>query len=190
MTVLTVGVAVTVITCGAAAPAVAGASSGVVATVAGGTASATVAGSAGAGAVVGTIAGAAAGGTAASAATGAAVGASAAAAVTSSSAGTAGITAGLAAGPIGWLVLGAVNGHKATYDCWKPILHDSSIEPSRGILLRDLLGDSRVQQVIVDETSRELPAITLINVWGEKFQLEFFKLPSNNQLVAHAIPIA
>jgi hypothetical protein len=33
------------------------------------------------------------------------------------------------------------------WDCWKPVLHDQSLEPSNGKLLSDLVQDSRVNQV-------------------------------------------
>ena len=147
----------------------------------------------GAGAAAGAITGAVVGGTAATAGTGAAVGGATAAAITSSSAGAAGVTAGLAAGPVGWLILGTeVKTGGATFDCWKPILHDTSIEPSEGRLVRDVIQDPRIKEVIVanDENSSDLPKITLVNAWGEAFVLSYLVLPSNNQLVAHAELVA
>jgi hypothetical protein len=37
-----------------------------------------------------------------------------------------------------------------TFDCWKPILHDISDEPSNGKYLKDVASDSRIKKVFVD----------------------------------------
>lgn len=202
MTVLTVAVTATILTAGAAAPAIgaaagASATSGVIVTAAAGTAgtAATVAGSAGAGAVIGSVTGAAVGGTAAASTVGAAVGAGAGAAVSSASAGGASlVTAGIASGPIGWLVLGAseTQSEIVTYDCWKSVLHETCSEPSQGKQLGQVVLDSRIKQVIVaadDQNKQHLPRISLINIWDETFDIQYLTLPSNNQLVAHAVRI-
>ncbi len=163
MTVLTVGVVATVVTAGAAAPALAAAATG-----------ATSAGGAAAGAVAG----------------GAAVGSATSAGVTS-------VAAGIASGPVGWLVLGAEQDAAthpigATFDCWKPVLRDESTEPSSGKFLKDIFKDQRVKRIVVGESTNEfhLPQLSLVNIWDEQFDINYLVLPSNNQLVAHAVRAA
>ncbi|XP_045023182.1 fibroin heavy chain-like [Daphnia magna] len=196
MTVLGVGVVATIVTGGAAAtvtaPALAGLAPGTglaTAVMAGTTtASSAVAGSAGIGATVGAITGAAAGGTGAAAATGAAIGSASSAAVTSTG-------AFFAAGPVGWVVLGGeqdASSFNATFDCWKQVLRDESTELSRGKLLKEIFEDQRIKQVIVQGSKNNfnLPELSLINIWDEQFDLKYLVLPSNNQLVAHAVRVA
>ena len=50
---------------------------------------------------------------------------------------------GVLAGPVGWLILG---GESDTFDCWKPVLHDRTIEPSAGKLIKDVVTDPRIKQ--------------------------------------------
>ena len=164
-TTIVTGGAATVVT----APALASATSGIATTG--------VAASAGVGGVVGAITGAAAGGSAGAAAGGAVVGAA-------SSTATSGVLVGLTTGPIGWAVLGTDLREDVTYDCWKPILHDQSPTPSSGKLLKEIVQDSRIKEVAVDDQQ-----IVLKNVWDENFKIEFFFLPFNNQLAAHATRI-
>nr|CAH0103460.1 unnamed protein product [Daphnia galeata] len=163
MTVLTVGVVATVVTAGAATPAIAAAATG--ATSAGGVAAGAVAG-------------------------GAAVGSATSAGVTS-------VAAGIASGPVGWLVLGAEQDATqpigaTTFDCWKPVLRDESTEPSSGKFLKDILEDQRVKRIVVHESRNEfnLPELSLVNIWDEQFKINYLVLPSNNQLVAHAVRAA
>jgi hypothetical protein len=208
MTVLTVGVVATILTAGAAAPAVAlittgagggavaGGAVGVVTTAAAGAGAtaATVAGTAAAGGVMGAVSGAIAGGTVGAAATGAATGAATAAAVSSASAGAAslGTAAGILSGPVGWLVLGVSKEEQSsgvyTFDCWKPVLHDDSREPSNGRLLRDVACDPRIKQVTTMNSDSDLPNLVLQNVWDEEFRIEYVYLP-DGQLTTHAIKI-
>jgi len=131
------------------------------------------------GAATGTMAGAAVAGGSAMAATGSA---------------TAGLyTAAIVAGPVGWLLLGTSLDGKTesgiTYDCWKPVLHDSSPEPSQGKFLKEVMEDPRIKQIIVEDEQSQLPKISLVNIWDEKFDIQYLLLPSINQLVAHAIQI-
>ena len=90
----------------------------------------------------------------------------------------------MALGPVGWCVLGAEapEGHDQlfTYDCWKPVLHDTSPEPSNGKLLKDVLSDPRIENIF------ELPELVVENVWHEKFQIQFLTFPNNIQ-AAHAV---
>jgi hypothetical protein len=208
MTVLTVGVVATVVTAGAAAPVAGSALSGIASGVGVGAASAgsataaAVAGSAGAGAAAGAITGAIAGVSGSAAATGAAVGSASAAAVASSSAGAAGLTtAGIASGPVGWIILGAEphssNQHPvaaagATFDCWKPVVRDESAQLSNGKPLNDIFEDQRIKEIIVHESrnSWNLPELSLVNIWDEQFDINYLVLPYNNQLVAHAVRVS
>ncbi|KAK0047193.1 protein FAM71B [Biomphalaria pfeifferi] len=198
------GVAAIVATGGTAAPIVAAAAEGVVlgatgaaTATASGVAVATAAATS-AGAVTGAVAVGAAG-TAAATATGVVTGAATSAAiaggtalgVSASGTGAAGlVTAGVAAGPVGWLVLGTEKHiiHKMyTFDCWKPVVHEMSTEPSKGKLLRDVVGDPRVKQTIVKSNEDgQLPEIILQNIWDELFRIDFVML-SSQQLAAHAV---
>ena len=136
--------------------------------------------------------------------TGAGVGGSAAAAVTSAAAGSAGLvavapTAGvwkraasaarLLAAPAGFLTLGASDKPTTvayTFVCWKQVVHDVSPEPSSGRLLREIVMDPRVKQVIISDDKSPFPEIILENIWDEKFRIEYVLL-SSNKLAAHAV---
>ncbi len=196
MTVLTAGVVKKITSSGAAtvvtAPALAGSTTGLVSEVvqAAGSAGATVAGSAAAGAVIGAISGACAGATDSGAVGSAIIGSASATAVTS-------VTAGVASGPVGWLVLEAEDTHHpiagATFDCWKLVVRDDSTQLSSGKLLKEILEDQRIQQVIVNESRNKfnLPELRLVNIWDEQFDINYLVLPfRNNQLVAHAVRVA
>ncbi|CAF1123172.1 unnamed protein product [Adineta steineri] len=74
-----------------------------------------------------------------------------------------------------------------TFDCWKPILHDDSVEPSNGKLLRDIVADSRIKKVTIQNNSDgSISQFVLENIWNESFNIEFFYLMPMKQLVAHA----
>jgi len=170
--------------------AVAGTGIGVTTAAAGGTAAA-VAKAAGVGAAVGAVSGAAGGGTVGAAAAGAGVCGAAAAGVTSTGAGAAGLVSGIALGPVGWLLLGAAEEPTTsayTFDCWKQVVRDTSPEPSSGRLLREIVMDPRVKQVIKGAAADNAPypEIILENIWDEKFRIEYVLLPTN-QLAAHAV---
>src|SRR5438045_2920013 len=57
---------------------------------------------------------------------------------------SAGVTLAMMVGPVGWAVVGYnkngydTGGSSYTWDCWKPVVMDHSVEPSHGISLRDL----------------------------------------------------
>lgn len=78
--------------------------------------------------------------------------------------------------------------NEVTFDCWKPILHDASPARSKGKALKDVAGDHRVRQVVVTEGSfnNQLPNISLVNMWGEKFDLQYVVLPDDGQFAFHA----
>ena len=122
---------------------------------------------------------ASAGGAAACAATGAAAAGAAAArgvaAATGVAAGAgagcgAGAVAGLttalslATGPIKWIVLGA-DRETLSGDCWKPVVRECTTEPSHGRLLRDVLLDPAIKQVMLrsarTEGGNSLPLLSL-----------------------------
>jgi len=125
----------------------------------------------------------------AAAAGGAAYGAGGAAAALVSSTGPGTATGAAALGPVGWLVLGA-SGEPTTsaytYDCWKQVVHDMTPELSSGRLLREIMMDPRVKQVIKVADNSPYPEIILENIWDEKFRIEYVLLPSN-ELAAHAL---
>lgn len=200
MVALTAATVAIVATGGAAGPAVlagvqAGAgigttvgAGGVVGVAAGSAATGTLVGGAAAvGGAAGAIGGSVAAGTGAAAAAGAAggaiSGATAGAAVSS-------IGAGILSGPIGWVVLGAVETQSPTvytFDCWKQILHDDSCEPSNGKILKEIIMDPRIKQVTTTNNhDSELPHLIIQNIWDEQFLIEYVHLPSN-QLAAHAV---
>ncbi|KAK6997881.1 prediced GPI-anchored protein 23 [Biomphalaria glabrata] len=94
---------------------------------------------------------------------------------------------------IGWLVLGAdVNSSPTatcTFDCWKPVVHEYSVEPSEGKLLRDVVMDPRIKQVtMVPTLNSSCPQIFITNVWNEKFRVDYVTLP-NKLTAAHAVLI-
>jgi hypothetical protein len=95
----------------------------------------------------------------------------------------------LSSGPVGWLVLGAENhsGCGITFDCWKPLLHDETSEPSQGRLMKDVIADPRIKEVRAWDNGQgeALPTIFLKNVWNEDFCIEYVLLSPDN-LAAHA----
>jgi hypothetical protein len=99
---------------------------------------------------------------------------------------------GLLAGPVGWITLGTETTQgpeQFTWDCWKPVLRDATVQPSKGKLLREIFSDPRIKTVSSQDVLEEgFPAIVVENVWNEKFQIEFLTLP-NNMLAAHAAPL-
>jgi len=152
------------------------------------TASAVVS-AAGAGAVIGAISGAATSVTVEAAVVGAGIGGTSAAAVTLTGAGMGGMAAGLTAGAL-LLTLGVSEEPTTptyTFDCWKPVVRDASPDPSNGRLLREIVEDPRVKQVITSATDdSSFPEIILENIWNEKFRIEYVLLPSD-QWAAHAV---
>ena len=68
-----------------------------------------------------------------------------------------------------------------TFDCWKPLLHDESKEPSTGKLLKEILTDPRIKGIWCSEAGE----IILENVWQQKFGLEYVQMPSG-EMSAHA----
>jgi hypothetical protein len=79
----------------------------------------------------------------------------------------------------------------ATFDCWKPVVRDDSTQLSSGKLLKEMMTDERIKEVIVDQSRNKfnLPEIRMVNIWDEQFDINYLVLPYNNQLVAHAIRV-
>jgi hypothetical protein len=188
MTILVSGSAASVMTVGAISGALAGTTAGLVIALSGKAVGVGIAGSAG-GAIgtsasVGTVFGTVAGGGVASALAGGVAAVASSALVAASQA--------VLDGPIGWLIVGTMHEPQAsvvcTYDCWKPVLHDDSAEPSNGRLLRDLAADPRIKQVITASIgdNGSLPEIIMENIWDERFCIKYVMLPSN-EMSAHAV---
>jgi hypothetical protein len=72
-------------------------------------------------------------------------------------------------------------------NCWKPILHDYSLEPSNGKLLKDIVLDKRIEAIIIESDYKGIYSkLILKNIWDESFDISFFNLMPENQIVAHA----
>ena len=67
-----------------------------------------------------------------------------------------------------------------SWDCWKPLLHDRSQEPSHGRPVHRVLADPRVKLMNITEGH-----LLVSNVWNEVFRVDFFGL-TDGLLVAHA----
>eukprot|EP00928_Gymnodinium_smaydae_P070959 TRINITY_DN5467_c1_g1_i3.p1 TRINITY_DN5467_c1_g1~~TRINITY_DN5467_c1_g1_i3.p1 ORF type:complete len:225 (-),score=38.06 TRINITY_DN5467_c1_g1_i3:233-907(-) len=166
------------------------------AAAAGGAAAAGTAATAGSAAAAGTAAGGAAS-TAAAAAGTAAAGASPAAlgAGTAGTAAAANAVGAMFANPLwtlgqlaslglGLVVVGAeAEASAVTWDCWKPILHEKSIAPSRGRLLLDILNDPAISDYSVGNHS-----VVVRNRWNESWRIDPVVLPWG-QVAAHASQI-
>jgi hypothetical protein len=129
----------------------------------------------------------------------------AAAGSTGASAGGAAMTAGVSAFPVGWIVLGAAldpagfltanpsSERKYTFDCWKQVVHDESITPSNGMLIRDVMLHPSIKAVHIvagppTAYASDYPELLIENVWDEKFQIQYVTL-DNGSLAAHALRI-
>ena len=98
----------------------------------------------------------------------------------------------IALGPLALVGLGAHvnNEKKEVWDCWKPILHDDSIEPSSGKLIKEILEDSRIKKITLLINEEKIPEIRLHNIWDEEFKIIFGLLPEKlGQIAAHAIKV-
>ena len=139
------------------------------------------------GASSGAISGAIASKTIASAASGAVLGSLTAAGLGSVLAGSmAAAVGGIGLTPLGLLAVGTrLDGKKITHDRWKPVIHDTSDEPTQGMMLRELLCHPHVASVNVTY-SAFLPQIILENIWKEKFEIEYAALQDAEKLCCHA----
>lgn len=195
MTVLTAGTCVAVInSAGCAIPAGVGSALGITLTglhvlVKGNAVGAALGGAVASATSAGAITGAIVTKTVTSAVTGALVGGMSAAGSGSVVAGSLGGAAGgILSSPLGLLCVGTSEnsgGHSATYDCWKPVVHDTSAEESEGMLLKELCHHHNVANCII-EHGTVLPHIVIENKWDEKFEIEYLVLSGSNKLVCHA----
>ncbi|KAH7489294.1 hypothetical protein FOMA001_g2309 [Fusarium oxysporum f. sp. matthiolae] len=86
--------------------------------------------------------------------------------------GSAGIALATAVGPLGWAIVGCSknNCHNSdssyTWDCWKPVVRDTSTQPSHGMALRDLATHQNVQSMSLDQEG-----LLVDNIFGERFHL-------------------
>eukprot|EP00928_Gymnodinium_smaydae_P075193 TRINITY_DN581_c0_g1_i2.p1 TRINITY_DN581_c0_g1~~TRINITY_DN581_c0_g1_i2.p1 ORF type:complete len:174 (-),score=20.14 TRINITY_DN581_c0_g1_i2:302-823(-) len=71
-----------------------------------------------------------------------------------------------------------------TWDCWKPIVHDSSTTPSRGRPLIDILKDPVISDYSVGNHS-----IVVRNRWNESWRIDPLILPWG-EVAAHASQLA
>eukprot|EP00928_Gymnodinium_smaydae_P059363 TRINITY_DN4266_c1_g3_i1.p1 TRINITY_DN4266_c1_g3~~TRINITY_DN4266_c1_g3_i1.p1 ORF type:complete len:197 (-),score=23.13 TRINITY_DN4266_c1_g3_i1:50-640(-) len=94
--------------------------------------------------------------------------------------------AGYIASTLSFLTVGADvagNASEATWDCWKPMLHDESTAPSRGRLLADILNDPAISDHSIGRH-----AVFVRNRWNESWRIDPVVLPGG-QLAAHASPV-
>ncbi|KAM0364087.1 hypothetical protein ACHAO7_010076 [Fusarium culmorum] len=86
--------------------------------------------------------------------------------------GSAGIALATFVGPVGWAVVGCSkndchNGDRSyTWDCWKPVIRDTSTQPSHGMALCDLVTHQNVQSMSLDQER-----LLVDNIFGERFHL-------------------
>eukprot|EP00928_Gymnodinium_smaydae_P081577 TRINITY_DN6506_c0_g3_i1.p1 TRINITY_DN6506_c0_g3~~TRINITY_DN6506_c0_g3_i1.p1 ORF type:complete len:227 (-),score=22.88 TRINITY_DN6506_c0_g3_i1:349-954(-) len=79
------------------------------------------------------------------------------------------------------VVVGAeADGSAVTWDCWKPILHETSTAPSRGRLLVDILNDPLINDYNIGNHS-----VHVRNRWNESWRIDPVVLPWG-QVAAHA----
>lgn len=84
-------------------------------------------------------------------------------------------------GPPGWTVLAFVGSDDGlTWDCWKPIVRDTSTTASQGIRLQALQAHKAVKSCSFRDDH-----ISVVNQWEEEFRLDPVRLPSG-QLAFHA----
>ncbi|KLU90293.1 hypothetical protein MAPG_09257 [Magnaporthiopsis poae ATCC 64411] len=85
---------------------------------------------------------------------------------------SAGIAFASLLGPIGWAIVGCdenddQNGDGGyTWDCWKPVVRDTSTQPSCGMSLRCLAAHPNVESMSLDQGG-----LLVGNVFGERFRL-------------------
>ncbi|KAK6345874.1 hypothetical protein TWF730_010217 [Orbilia blumenaviensis] len=87
--------------------------------------------------------------------------------------GSAGIAFATLMGPVGAAVVGcnkdddrSGSGDMYTWDCWKPVIRDTSAERSKGMTLRCLAAHPNVQSVSVSQDG-----LFVGNIFGERFCL-------------------
>lgn len=92
-----------------------------------------------------------------------------------------------------WFLLGASDdsgGNGITYDCWKPVVHDKSREPSKGKFLNEIISHPNISRTTVTTGDHpDLPNIVIENIWGEVFEIEYLLLHTTMNIVCHATQI-
>ncbi|XP_060582050.1 uncharacterized protein LOC132738555 [Ruditapes philippinarum] len=74
-----------------------------------------------------------------------------------------------------------------SYDCWKPVVHDTSPERSNGILLKDMVCHPNVANVTMTTgICDSLPSILIENIWNETFEIEYVFIHNTGKIVCHA----
>ncbi|XP_060582009.1 Golgi-associated RAB2B interactor protein 3-like [Ruditapes philippinarum] len=173
-----------------ATAAVAGTASAVGTAVGAGTAGGAIAG-AGAVATAGT--GAGVGIIASCAVMGGLVGGTAAAGVGGTGAGAGALLSNKRTDGLVLLAVGAsVNQEddEISYDCWKPVVHDTSPERSNGMLLKDMVCHPNVANVTMTTgICDSLPSILIENIWNEKFEIEYVVIHDSGKIACHAKPL-
>jgi hypothetical protein len=77
--------------------------------------------------------------------------------------------------------------YRINFDCWKPLLHVDSPEPSNGKRLGDIFADGRIKEVQINGSGGfPFPELILCNIWDEKFLIQYVNLP-NDTISAHAV---
>ncbi|CAF0717389.1 unnamed protein product [Brachionus calyciflorus] len=98
--------------------------------------------------------------------------------------------AAVALGPLAVALIGTdAKIDQLSWDCWKPILHVNSTEPSNGIKLSELVEDTRINNLNLQHELSGQVKMIVENVWKEKFQIDFYQLLDSDQLVGHATKI-
>jgi hypothetical protein len=73
-----------------------------------------------------------------------------------------------------------------TWDCWKPVVHDESPQPSQGMPLEELLSHPACDSFTFDEQGGR---VLIDNVYGERFELTSVHVPGHG-LAWHATMLA
>ncbi|XP_060559717.1 PE-PGRS family protein PE_PGRS61-like [Ruditapes philippinarum] len=148
---------------------------------------------AGAGAVATAGTGAGAGTIASGALWGGLAGGTAGAGVGGTGAGAGALVATVGTGGLALLAVGAsVNQEddEISYDCWKPVVHDTSSERSNGMLLKDMVCHPNVANVTMTTgICDSLPSILIENIWNETFEIEYVFIHNSGKIACHAKPL-
>ncbi|XP_060586131.1 uncharacterized protein LOC132741883 [Ruditapes philippinarum] len=74
-----------------------------------------------------------------------------------------------------------------SYDCWKPVVHDTSPERSNGMLLKDMVCHPNVANVTMTTgICDSLPSILIENIWNETFEIEYVFVHNTGKIACHA----
>ncbi|KID90369.1 hypothetical protein MAJ_10965, partial [Metarhizium majus ARSEF 297] len=138
-------------------------------------------GAAGAGTVISTTAAAAMAGGGATLATGGTVAAAGSAAAVAAATGAAAGMLAAGGAIMGTFWLASVGADGYTWDCWKPVVLDESVTPSRGMVFRDLYYHPNIRRITANGDG-----FNAENIRGEHFQISPVNV--NGVLAFHATP--